>query len=256
MIWIITLTAFCASILTLFSGFGLGTLLMPVIAMFFPISVAVALTALVHLLNNLFKLIALWKAINWRVTLKFGIPALLASVVGAWLLTSLEVLPELNSYEIFGREAVVTPVKLAIGILLIGFALAEWFSIAKQTNISEKYLPFGGVFSGFFGGLSGHQGAFRSAFLLHAGLDKNQFVATNAAIASLVDIARLAVYGINLKIIIDQISTHLIVATATAAFAGVIVGKIWLHKVTIISIQRLIALLLLVLGALIAAGVI
>lgn len=57
----ITVMAFLGSFLTLFSGFGLGTLLMPVVAIFFPVAVAVALTAFVHLVNNLFKLLTLWR---------------------------------------------------------------------------------------------------------------------------------------------------------------------------------------------------
>ena len=52
---IICAVAFTASGLTLFSGFGLGTLLMPAFALFFPIEVAVAATAIVHLANNIFK---------------------------------------------------------------------------------------------------------------------------------------------------------------------------------------------------------
>jgi len=40
----------------LLSGFGLGTLLLPVFALFFPLPVAIAATALVHLANNFFKL--------------------------------------------------------------------------------------------------------------------------------------------------------------------------------------------------------
>ena len=55
-ILVIALTAFLASGLTLFSGFGLGTLLMPVVALFFPVEVAIAVTALVHFANNIFKL--------------------------------------------------------------------------------------------------------------------------------------------------------------------------------------------------------
>ena len=39
---IICLCAFLASGLTLFSGFGLGTLLLPVMALFFPIDAAIA----------------------------------------------------------------------------------------------------------------------------------------------------------------------------------------------------------------------
>lgn len=251
---IITITAFLASLLTLFSGFGLGTLLMPVVAIFFPVTVAVALTAFVHLLNNLFKLAALWRDVNWPVSLKFGIPALLATIPGALLLTLLEELPQITSYQIFGLDAVVTPVKLAVGLLLILFAFAEWYSFAKKVNISAKYLPWGGVLSGFFGGLSGHQGAFRSAFLLHAGLDARQFIATNAVIASLVDITRLAVYGLNITLLMEQVNMSLIFAVTAAAFAGVLAGKVSVKKVTIGMIQKLVAIMLLSLGALLAAG--
>jgi hypothetical protein len=48
--------ALLASGLTFFSGFGLGTLLLPAFALFFPVEQAVALTAVVHFLNGLFKL--------------------------------------------------------------------------------------------------------------------------------------------------------------------------------------------------------
>src|SRR5687768_3774407 len=86
---IITTVSFLASLLTLFSGFGLGTILMPVAAIFFPVPVAVALTAFVHLLNNLCKLAVLWRGIDWKVALRFGLPALLATIPGAWLLNRL-----------------------------------------------------------------------------------------------------------------------------------------------------------------------
>jgi len=59
--FILCLVALLGSGLTLFSGFGLGTLLVPVFAIFFPIEIAIALTAIVHFLNNLFKLALLAK---------------------------------------------------------------------------------------------------------------------------------------------------------------------------------------------------
>lgn len=252
---VITVVAFFASLLTLFSGFGLGTLLMPVAAIFFPVAVAVALTALVHLLNNLFKLATLFRWIDWRVALRFGVPAILATVPGAWLLTALAEGAPLARYTLFGAEAAVTPVKLAVGTLLIVFAVVEWTGLAKRLDIGARWLPAGGVLSGFFGGLSGHQGAFRSAFLLHAGLDAKGFIATNAAIAALVDVTRLTVYGLNLKLLLAQVDPRLIAAAAAAAFAGVLAGRLGAKKVTIATIQKLMAVLLLSLGALIAAGV-
>ena len=49
---VIVIVALCVSMLTLFSGFGLGTLLMPALAIFFPVPVAIAATAIVHLANK------------------------------------------------------------------------------------------------------------------------------------------------------------------------------------------------------------
>jgi uncharacterized membrane protein YfcA len=253
---VIIITAFLASLLTLFSGFGLGTILMPVVAIFFPVTVAVAMTAFVHLLNNLFKLIVLWRKINWPVVLRFGLPAMIATVPGAWLLTALSDLPEIHSYEIEDINAVITPVKITVGLLLIFFATAEWLPFLKNLNLSAKALPIGGILSGFFGGLSGHQGAFRSAFLLRAGLDKNQFVASNAAIAALVDMTRLAVYGLNITLLLSQVNTGLLAAATVAAFAGVIAGTIGLKKITIGFIQNLVAATLYILGILLVAGLI
>jgi uncharacterized protein len=253
---IIVVTAFLASLLTLFSGFGLGTILMPVVAVFFPITVAVAMTAFVHMLNNLFKLIVLWRKIDWLVVLRFGLPAMIATVPGAWLLTALSDLPEIHSYDFMSINAVITPVKLTVGLLLIFFATAEWIPFLKNLNLSPKIMPVGGVLSGFFGGLSGHQGAFRSAFLIRAGLDKNQFVASNAAIAALVDITRLTVYGLNITLLLSQVNTGLLAAATMAAFAGVLAGAIGLKKVTIDFVQNLVVVTLYTLGVLLAAGLI
>mgnify|MGYP000679824147 CR=1 FL=1 len=58
-------------------------------------------------------------------------------------------------------------------------------------------MPLGGVLSGFFGGLSGHQGALRSMFLVKCGLDATSFVATGVVIAIAIDLTRLALYGGN-----------------------------------------------------------
>ncbi len=62
---IVCAAALVASGLTLFSGFGLGTLLMPVFALFVPLELAVAMTAVVHLANNLFKVGLLGRRADW-----------------------------------------------------------------------------------------------------------------------------------------------------------------------------------------------
>ena len=84
--FVIGLVAFLASGLTLYSGFGLGTVLLPAFALFFPAPVAVAATGVVHLLNGLFKGAMLWRQADWRTVLRFGLPAIPAAIAepGCW----------------------------------------------------------------------------------------------------------------------------------------------------------------------------
>ena len=69
------LAAFFAAGLTLYSGFGLGTLMLPVFSLFFPVEMAVVATALVHGANNLFKVSLLGRRADREVVLKFGLTA-------------------------------------------------------------------------------------------------------------------------------------------------------------------------------------
>src|SRR3989338_3632802 len=190
---LIAVVSAVASGLTLFSGFGLGTILLPVFALFLPAPIAVASTAIVHSANNLLKGALLWRLADFRIVLTFGLPAVAASFFGARLLTHLSALPTLLAYSVIGRPAEITPLKLVLGILILGFALVELHPGFKRLSFERKYLPAGGILSGFFGGLSGHQGAFRAAFLSKADITPQGFVGTNAVIALLVDAIRLVV---------------------------------------------------------------
>ena len=87
--FLIGLTAFLASSLTLYSGFGLGTVLLPAFALFFPVEVAVAATGAVHFLNNFFTGTLLRRQVDWRTVAWFGLPAIPAAIAGAWFLGQL-----------------------------------------------------------------------------------------------------------------------------------------------------------------------
>lgn len=258
MLLIISLCAFLAACLTVYSGFGLGTLLMPIIDIFFPLPIAIAMTAFVHFLNNIFKFLLLRKAIQWNATLKFALPAIIAAVPGAILLNYLSDLPPLFSYSLFHTSFTMTPIKIVIGLLLIIFSTLELRSMGESLIFKSKWLPVGGLISGFFGGLSGQQGAFRAPFLLHLGLTKEQFVATSAGIALLVDATRLITYSMTFQNIwsSQQLSFTFLLTVVFAAFLGSMVGVIGLTKVTFSFIQYLVATLLYVLGTLILFGVI
>jgi uncharacterized membrane protein YfcA len=249
---IICLAAFIASGLTLFSGFGLGTLLMPVVAVFFPLEVAVAMTAVVHLANNLFKLLLLGRGADARVLLRFGIPAVLFAWIGAALLVDLSLGDAAIEYSLLGHVLSTSVLNLILGSLVLLFIVLELLPAMGRLSFDSKYLPLGGVLSGFFGGLSGHQGAFRSMFLIKANLSKEAFIATGVLIAVLVDMTRLLVYGIDLFSERQEIDWVVVAVASLSAFIGALLGRRLLKKITLRSVQLLVSAML----ALIAIGLI
>ncbi|MBF0230827.1 MAG: sulfite exporter TauE/SafE family protein [Desulfamplus sp.] len=249
---VICAVALAGSLLTLFSGFGLGTLLMPVVALFFPLELAIAMTAMVHLANNLFKVGLLGKKADYSILIKFGLPAVVSAFIGAWLLAWLGNFQPIYQYHAFGSELHVSTLKLIIGCLIIFFVALELSPKFANIAVDRKWLPIGGVISGFFGGLSGHQGAFRSMFLIKTGLQKESFVATGVLVAVMVDLSRLLIYGTDILMHTNSISWVMVIAASVCAFAGAYIGKRILGKVTIRTVQLLVSALL----AFIAVGLI
>src|SRR5687768_5949769 len=113
---ILCIAALITSLLTFFSGFGLGTILTPVFAIFFPIEIAIALTGVVHFLNNIFKLVLTGRHADKQVVFRFGIPAFFAALLGAFLLLQITDLEPLYSYAIGDKHFHITPVKLIISL--------------------------------------------------------------------------------------------------------------------------------------------
>lgn len=247
--------------LTLFSGFGLGTLLMPAFALFFPIEVAVAATAVVHMANNVFKITVVGRNSDRDLVLRFGIPAVIAAILGAWALGYLSDIGELVRYGLGSRTAVITPLKVIMGILMLGFALFELVPALRTMEFDRRYLLLGGILSGFFGGFSGHQGALRSAFLAKVGISTQAFVGTNAVIGFMVDMVRIATYAVlflggTVSSSIGPEQLPLIVTGIVSAFAGVMIGKRFIHKVTMETIQTATGIMLTAIAVLFIAGLI
>ena len=260
MIYLIICTvALVVSGLTLFSGFGLGTLLMPAFAVFFPVEVAVGTTAIVHLANNIFKLVLVGRKADIKIVLKFAIPASITAVVGALLLNYFSNVQPIAEYTFAGRTFTITIVKLVIAILIAAFAILELNPQFEKLAFDTKYIPLGGAFSGFFGGLSGQQGALRSAFLIRTGLKKESFIGTSVISAVVVDVARLSIYGItffskNFAILQNRLGFGLITAAILVAFLGSFVGSRLIKKITMRAIQRIVGVMLLLLAVALGVG--
>jgi len=254
---LICTVALLAAGLTFFSGFGLGTLLLPAFAVFLPVEIAVGATAVVHLANNLFKGALLWRHVSWRAAATFGLPAAGAAFIGAALLGLLAEGKPLTSWRLAGAAHEITPASVLIGLLITVFALFDLWPRLRRLQFGRRWLPIGGALSGFFGGLSGHQGALRSAFLVKAGLGRDGFIATGVACSILVDVVRLPVYGATLaEREIAGGTLGLMGAGAGAAFVGSFIGSRLVRKTTIDAVQTIVGIGLMLVGAAMAVGLI
>lgn len=247
----IALVAAIASALTLVSGFGLGTILLPAFALFFPVPTAVAATGVVHLLNNIFKGGLLHRRTHWPTVWRIGIPAVPAAMFGAWLLAQLGTTPPLFHWTFAGQRHAPTGASVSIGLLLSLFAMLELWPRFQALQAPPRLMPLGGLLTGFFGGLTGQQGALRSIFLLRAGITPPNYVATGVMIALLVDVSRLGTYittfhrtGLN-----PHGGEAFLVAIATlAALLGAWFAAQRIDKMTIGWIRVAVASLMLLVG--------
>jgi uncharacterized membrane protein YfcA len=217
-----------ASAITIVSGFGLNTVLVPAFAVLFPLPLAIAAVALVHLIASGIRLVIFRAHINRVIALQFVPWAILGGIVGALILELLGAIPVIASYPLFGVTKSITAVKVVVGLTIALLSLYELRRGDQPEGLSTVGLSAGALASGFFGGLSGNQGAIRSTVLIRAGLTPLGFAATGALAAIAIDLARLVVYGTAgsiSSILADGAIRNAIVAATIGAIVGALIGR-------------------------------
>ncbi len=247
------LVSFGASWLTFFSGFGLGTILTPFFYLIFEdLTLAISATAIVHFLNNVFKFALMQKKVNWKIAIPFGLAAIPAAVVGAMIMSEYDDTGG-YAYSILGYLKEIKIINVVFGLILIAFALIE--IVPKWTiAFSKQKLWLGGAISGFFGGLSGHQGALRTAFLVKYKLDKNTFIATGIVIALVIDMVRTPIYFSKFEIGELQSQWAGIVSALSGAFLGARIGKYYLKKIKLQTLNSIISIAMIIFGLTLGLG--
>lgn len=254
MFFLVGILSLVGSLLTFYSGFGLGTILLPVFMLFFSIEESIALVAVVHFLNNVLKFILIGKNVDGSLFLRFGLPSVIGAFMGAFILKNTGESIVLFSYALGSKIYQVQLIKLVIGILMLGFTIMEFFPTIK-VNVSKKQNVFiGGLASGFFGGLSGHQGALRSLFLIKLANSKESLLATGVAIACMVDITRMSIYFKNIQHLNIASHLNLLAVACICAFAGAFVGSKLLKKITLSFVQNISATFIVIIALLLISG--
>lgn len=159
-------------------GFGIGSLLTPLIATRHDAGVAVALVAIPHAAATVLRAWRLRREVDWPLFRRFGLWSAAGGLAGALLFTRL------------GGSAVAR-ILGALLVLTAASALTGWASRVTLPRWGAWIL---GALSGFFGGVVGNQGGLRAAALFGLGLAPATFVATSTMTGVIVDVARLPLY--------------------------------------------------------------
>jgi uncharacterized membrane protein YfcA len=222
---------FSVAVLTLITGFGLGTVLTPVFALVFEVKIAIFLVAIVHFLNNLFKFALFRKRTDLTIVKRFGVLSLIGAIIGASLQISL--------YS--------DVVKVIMGVVLVLLGFAEIVPRAEKLRIPQKYDQVGGFLSGLLGGFVGNQGAIRAAYLLNYQISKETFIATSTLISLVIDLTRIPVYIAAHAQILPSLGWHFLLVVAVTS-CGTLVGKRLLRLVSLMMFRKVIAMFVAAMG--------
>jgi uncharacterized membrane protein YfcA len=213
------------------TGFGIGSLLTPVLALEVDTNVAVAAVAVPHVVGTALRFWLMSGGVNRRVLWSFGLTSAAGGLAGA----------------VLQSRTSATGLTILFGLLLLFAAFAELTGLARRMRFRGVTAWFAGALSGLLGGLVGNQGGIRSAALIAFDLPKEQFVATATAIALFVDGARLPVYLAVEHRAMASLWPWIMLATVGVT-AGTLVGARALTTIPQIWFSRVLALVLASLG--------
>lgn len=213
------------------TGFGIGSLLTPVLALHADTRLAVATVSIPHVIGTAIRFWLLSAGVDRRVFWSFGLTSAAGGLVGALL----------------QNWASNRWLNVVFGILLLFAAVSEWTGLARRMRFRGPVAWIAGAVSGLLGGLVGNQGGLRSAALLGFDLSKHSFVATATAIGMVVDGARMPVYLLTQAQDLAAMVTWIAVATLGVA-VGTVIGSRVLARIPEMWFHRVLAIVLALLG--------
>lgn len=236
-VWLTGLSVLAGGVAAL-AGFGIGSILTPVLATSVGTKAAVSLVAIPHLVATALRLWVLRRSVDREVLLTFGLASAGGGLVGGIL-----------------HAILASPVlAVVLGALLVAGGLSELTGVARRVRFPGVWAIVAGALSGLFGGLVGNQGGIRSAALLRFDLDPRALVATATASGVLVDAGRVPIYLASSGDLLLA-RWRLILGLTAGVVAGTVLGAPILRRIPEPLFRRLLAVLLVGLGGWLIVGV-
>lgn len=213
------------------AGFGIGSLLTPLLAASFGTATAIAAVAIPHAAATALRCWRLRANVEWSVLRGFGLLSAAGGLAGALLYTR------------FSNDALT----LTLGLLLLSTAFATLVDLPSRVGATGVVVGVLGLLSGLFGGLAGNQGGLRAAAMLSFALPPVRYVATATATAMLVDIVRTPIYVWRAGSVLTTLIVPLSVATV-GVLIGTVLGERILLGLSIRQFRFAVAVLIGLLG--------
>jgi len=222
------------------AGFGVGTILTPVLALVMDVKLAIAAAAIPHFIACAARFWTLRSFLRRSIMFHFGVLSVVGCAVGAFMHVS--------------ADDVL--LKYIFGVLLIFSGVGGLTGLNARLHLGKPSAWIAGGLSGMFGGLVGNQGGIRAAALLPFDMPKEQFVATATALALIVDIVRFPIYVALQKERLFEIAP-VIVSLTIGCMIGTALGDKAFRALTPTKFRHAVSILIIVLGAtvLMAAGI-
>ncbi|AKB54039.1 hypothetical protein A9239_12245 [Methanosarcina sp. A14] len=227
----IALLTLLASLIGTMAGFGISTIMVPILLIILPLPQTLLLVGIVHWFNDIWKILLFRKGIRWKLLLTFGLPGIFASFLGSSL--SLKI-----SREILSR---------ALGMFLIAYVIFIIFNRTFKLSQKLSVAISGGTLTGFFAGIFGIGGEINAVALSAFNLKKAVYVATAGAIAFMIDSTRIATYiqgGTRLAPVL--VSGFLIFIPVS--LIGAMIGKIGIEKIPQEKFRNFVAVFIFLFG--------
>lgn len=227
----IALLTLLASLIGTLAGFGISTIMVPILLVTLPLPQTLLLVGIVHWFNDIWKILLFRKGIRWKLLLAFGLPGIFASFLGSSLFLRV-------SHEILSR---------ALGAFLIAYVL---FIIFNQTfKLSQKLSVAisSGALTGFFAGIFGIGGEINAVVLSTFNLEKAVYVATAGAISFMIDSTRIAIY-IQGGTRLDPVLVSGFLIFIPVSLIGAIIGKKGVAKIPQEKFRNFVAIFIFLFG--------
>jgi uncharacterized membrane protein YfcA len=219
------------------AGFGIGSVLTPLLALSVGTKQAVVAVSIPHLVATAIRFWTLRHKIDRHLLKNFGIASAAGGLLGALL----------------GSRFSSPILAYILGGLLVFAGLTGLSGLASKMRFDRKIAWLGGTLSGLLGGLVGNQGGIRSAAMLGFNLEAKAFVATATAIALIVDGARMPIYFFTSPETVHRLG-ELIGIMVAGVIIGTLAGGKILARIPDLYFRRLVSLLILALGIVMLSG--